>query len=130
MAALCKLLDFDPSEPELFAMITDAILRGGPKLEQWMDSVAERLRRTVQILESIFDPQTIILCGGAPRVLIDRLVEKIEPLLPSIAERSRRYPEARLQAGLADPWSAALGAAAEPIARTFDPRFSAILKTV
>ena len=51
MAALCKLLDFDPSEPELFAMITDAILRGGPKLEQWMDSVAERLRRTVQILE-------------------------------------------------------------------------------
>ena len=130
MAALCKLLDFDPSEPELFAMITDAILRGGPRLEQWMDSVAERLRRTVQILESIFDPQTIILCGGAPRVLIDRLVEKIEPLLPSIAERSRRYPEARLQAGLADPWSAALGAAAEPIARTFDPRFSAILKTV
>ncbi|TXR46519.1 ROK family transcriptional regulator [Phyllobacterium endophyticum] len=129
MASLCKLLDLDPSEPELFAMVTDAVLRGGPKLEQWMDNVAERLRRTVQVLESIFDPQTIILCGGAPRVLIDRLVEKIEPLLPSIAERARRYPERRLQAGLADPWSAALGAAAEPIGRAFDPRFSAILKT-
>lgn len=128
MAALCKLLDLDPSAPDLFAMVTDAVLHGGPKLEQWMDDVAERLRRTVQMLELVFDPQTIILCGGAPRALIDRLVEKIEPLLPSIAERASRYPAPRLQAGLADPWSAAMGAAAEPIARAFDPRFSALLK--
>ena len=99
MAALCKLLELDPSEPELFAMVTDAVVRGGPKVEQWIDNVAQRLRRTVQALESIFDPQTIILCGGAPRVLIDRLVAQIEPLLPSIAERASRYPEARLQAG-------------------------------
>lgn len=128
MAALCKLLGLDPAEPDLFALVTTAVETGGPELEQWMDNVAERLRRTVQMLESIFDPQTIILCGGAPRILIDRLVEKIQPLLPSIAERASRYPEARFQAGLADPWSAALGAAAEPIARAFDPRFSAILK--
>jgi predicted NBD/HSP70 family sugar kinase len=129
MAALCKLLELDPSEPELFAMVTDAVVRGSPKIEQWISTVAQRLRRTVQALESIFDPQTIILCGGAPRALVDRLVAEIQPLLPSIADRASRYPEARLQAGLADPWSVALGAAAEPIARTFDPRFSAILKT-
>ncbi len=128
MAALCKLLELDPSAPDLFAMVTDAMIQGGPKLERWLDDVAERLRRTVQILELVFDPQTVILCGGAPRILIDRLVEKIEPLLPSIANRARRFPQPRLQAGLADPWSAALGAAAEPIARAFDPRFSAILK--
>ncbi|MEP7453805.1 ROK family transcriptional regulator [Phyllobacterium sp. SB3] len=127
MAALCKLLELDPSAPDLFAMVTDAVLLGGSKLEQWMDDVAERLRRAVQMLELVFDPQTVILCGGAPRVLIDKLVEKIEPLLPSIAERASRS-QPRLQAGLADPWSAALGAAAEPIARAFDPRFSAILK--
>jgi hypothetical protein len=30
---------------------------------------------------------------------------------------------------MTDPWSVALGAAAEPISRAFDPRFSAILKT-
>jgi predicted NBD/HSP70 family sugar kinase len=128
MAALCKLLELDPSAPDLFAMVTDAVLLGGSKLEQWMDDVAQRLRRAVQILELVFDPQTVILCGGAPRILIDRLVEKIEPLLPSIADRTNRHPQPRLQAGLADPWSAALGAAAEPIARAFDPRFSAILK--
>ncbi|MGH6858941.1 MAG: ROK family protein [Phyllobacterium sp.] len=129
MASLCKLLALDPSAPELFDLVTDAMMRGGPRLDQWIDDVANRLRQTVQMLELVFDPQTIILCGGAPRVLIDRLVEKIGPLLPSIADRPGRYPHARLQAGLADPWSAALGAAAEPIARAFDPRFSAILKT-
>ncbi|MDQ0995947.1 putative NBD/HSP70 family sugar kinase [Phyllobacterium ifriqiyense] len=128
MAALCKLLELDPSAPDLFAKVTDAVRQGGSKLEHWMDDVAERLRRAVQILELVFDPQTVILCGGAPRILIDRLVEKIEPLLPSIADRTNRHPLPRLQAGLADPWSAALGAAAEPIARAFDPRFSAILK--
>ncbi len=128
MAALCKLLELDPSAPDLFAMVTDAVQQGGSRLEQWMDDVAERLRRAVQILELVFDPQTVILCGGAPRILIDRLVEKIAPLLPSIADRTNRHPLPRLQAGLADPWSAALGAAAEPIARAFDPRFSAILK--
>lgn len=129
MAALCKLLDLDPSEPNLFGLVTDALIQGGPRVDEWVGNVAQRLRRTVQALESIFDPQTIILCGGAPRILIDRLVAEIHPLLPSIADRSRRYPEQRLQAGLADPWSVALGAAAEPIARAFDPRFSAILKT-
>jgi hypothetical protein len=30
---------------------------------------------------------------------------------------------------MTDPWAVALGAAAEPISRAFDPRFSAILKT-
>ena len=30
--------------------------------------------------------------------------------------------------GMADPWSVALGAAAGPISRSFDPRFAAILK--
>jgi predicted NBD/HSP70 family sugar kinase len=97
-------------------------------VEGWIDKAADRLRWTVQMLESVFDPQTIILCGGAPRSLIDRLIERMQPLLPSVAQRPGRYPEARLQAGLADPWAVALGAAAEPISRAFDPRFSAILK--
>jgi hypothetical protein len=55
-------------------------------------------------------------------------MQAIHPLLPSIAERpSRAIP--RLQLGMTDPWTVALGAAAEPIGRAFDPRFSAILKT-
>jgi hypothetical protein len=79
-------------------------------------------------LESVFDPQTIILCGGAPRSLIEKLVERMQPSLSSVSERQERFPQPRLQPGLGDPWAVALGAAAEPISRAFDPRFSAILK--
>ncbi|MEP9373803.1 ROK family transcriptional regulator [Mesorhizobium sp. KR1-2] len=128
IASLCKALDLDPADPNLFDLIADAVARADPKVEDWIGKAADRLRWTVQMLESVFDPQTIILCGGAPRSLIDRLIERMQPLLPSVAERPGRYPEARLQAGLADPWAVALGAAAEPISRAFDPRFSAILK--
>ena len=49
------------------------------------------------------------------------------PLLRSNAERPDRV-HPRLTLGRADPWMVALGAAAEPISRAFDPRFSAIQK--
>lgn len=79
------------------------------------------------MVETIFDPQTVILTGSAPQALARRLFEAMFPLLPSNAERpDRTIP--RLQLGMVDPWAVALGAAAEPIRRAFDPSFSAILK--
>lgn len=128
IASLCKALELDPADPELFALIADAVARADPRVEDWIVKAAERLRWTVQLLESVFDPQTIILCGGAPRSLIEKLVERMQPLLSSVSERQGRFPQPRLQPGLGDPWAVALGAAAEPISRAFDPRFSAILK--
>lgn len=128
LAALCRALDLDPGDPELYDQIEQAALEFGPAMASWMDQAADELRWTVQLLESVFDPQTVILCGGAPAALTTRLIETMQPLLPSIADRpSRSLP--RLQLGLTGPWSVALGAASEPISRTFDPRFSAILKT-
>jgi predicted NBD/HSP70 family sugar kinase len=97
-------------------------------MESWIAAAAADLRWSVQIVETIFDPETVILCGSAPEPLARRLMKAMHPLLPSIADRrSRQAP--RLQLGITDPWAVALGAAAEPISRTFDPRFSAILKT-
>lgn len=128
LAALCRALDLDPGDPELYDQIEQAALEFGPAMASWMDQAADELRWTVQLLESVFDPQTVILCGGAPAALTTRLIETMQPLLPSIADRpSRSLP--RLQLGITGPWSVALGAASEPISRTFDPRFSAILKT-
>lgn len=129
IASLCKALDLDPADPGLFEAIADAVAQADERVEAWIGRAADRLRWTVQLLELVFDPQTIILCGGAPRSLIERLIARIEPLLPSVAERLQRFPQPRLQPGLADPWAVALGAAAEPISRAFDPRFSAILKS-
>lgn len=128
IASLCKLLDLDPADPDLYAHIDAIAADADQRLRRWLDNAAFELRAAVQALETIFDPQTVILCGGLPPGLARLLVEAIMPLLPSIADRrDRSLP--RLQIGFTDPWAVAIGAAAEPISRTFDPRFSAILKT-
>ena len=127
IASLCKVLGLDPADPDLYRHIDEAAAGTGAAMAGWLANTAFELKYAVQLLENIFDPQTVILCGGMPAGLARRLIEAIHPLLPSIAERrTRSLP--RLQLGFTDPWAVAIGAAAEPISRTFDPRFSAILK--
>ncbi|MDX0452447.1 ROK family transcriptional regulator [Sinorhizobium medicae] len=128
IASLCKGLDIDPADPDLYRRIDAAAGSKDRRVMDWIAGAAHELRATIQLLETIFDPQTIILCGGMPPVLANLLIDALHPLLPSIAERRQRS-KPRLQLGFTDPWAVAVGAAAEPISRTFDPRFSAILKS-
>ncbi|MBY3052257.1 MULTISPECIES: ROK family transcriptional regulator [Rhizobium] len=127
LASLYQHLSVDPADPGLYARINDLALRGDQSIGAWVEAAAADLRWSIHLLETLFDPQTVILCGSAPEALVNRLIAAIGPLLPSIAERrGRTLP--RLQPGMSDPWSVALGAAAGPISRAFDPRFAAILK--
>ncbi len=128
IASLCKLLELDPADPDLYAHIDAAVMAEDVRLPGWLDTAVYELRAAVQALETIFDPQTVILCGGLPPGLAQLLTDTMQPLLPSLADRRDRILP-RLQVGFTDPWAVAIGAAAEPISRTFDPRFSAILKT-
>jgi len=128
LASLFQHMGMKADDAELSAKLTAAAERRDPALMTWIASAAADLRWSVQLIETIFDPESVILCGTAPEALARLLIDAMHPLLPSIAEhRARRAP--RLQLGMTDPWASALGAAAEPISRTFDPRFSAILKT-
>ena len=61
-----------------------------PKMMAWIDGAAHDLRWSVHLIETIFDPQTVILTSGAPEALARRLVEAMHPLLPSIADRPGR----------------------------------------
>lgn len=127
-ASLYQHMGLDPGDPEVRDRLEDAAVAGDPLLQQWIEGAAADLRWSVQVIETIFDPETVILCGSASPTLAEQLLAAIHPLLPSIADRrSRKLP--RLQLGMTDPWVVALGAASEPISRTFDPRFSAILKS-
>jgi predicted NBD/HSP70 family sugar kinase len=127
LASLYQHLDIDPAGDDVYGTIGRLAAADGPKILDWIEHAAADLRWSVHMIETVFDPQTIILCGGSPEPLARRLIAAMEPLLPSNAvRRNRALP--RLQLGMTDPWSVALGAAAEPIGRAFDPRFSAILK--
>lgn len=127
LASLYQHLNIDAAGHGVYDEIARLAEADDPLILEWVKNAATDLRWAVHMIETIFDPQTVIVCGGAPEPLARRLLVAIEPLLPSVADRpARNLP--RLQLGLTDPWSVALGAAAEPIGRAFDPRFSAIMK--
>jgi predicted NBD/HSP70 family sugar kinase len=97
------------------------------RLEAWLEAAAADLRWSIHLVETIFDPDTVIISSSAPEALTNRLFEAMQPLIPSISDRPNRT-QPRLKLGIIDPWSIALGAAAEPISGEFDPRFSTMLK--
>jgi predicted NBD/HSP70 family sugar kinase len=127
LAALYQHLEIDPADPRVYAKVNELASTDDPRVQLWLDEAVMDLRWSVHLIETVFDPQTVILCGGAPEALACRLMAAMEPLVPSVAQRSDRSVP-RFQLGMTDPWAVALGAAAEPISRAFDPRFSAILK--
>lgn len=128
LASLYQHMDLDPADASLYERVNALAVAEDPGLMAWIKAAAKDLRWSVHLIETVFDPQTVILTSGAPEALARLILKAMDPLLPSIADREDRALP-RLQLGITDPWSIALGAAAEPISRAFDPRFSAILKT-
>lgn len=128
LSSLYKHLNLDEAQPDLSAELEALLMQNDPRVEAWLERAAMELRAAIHTIEAIFDPQTIIICGGAPKLLANRLVDRIEPLVSSSVDYPvRTLP--RLLVGLTDIWAVARGAALEQISRHFDPRFSALLKS-
>ncbi|KQZ33339.1 ROK family transcriptional regulator [Mesorhizobium sp. Root552] len=127
LAPLYKQVNLDPADPELHSKILAMSAARDARLEAWLDAAAADLRWSIHLFETIFDPDTVIISSSAPEALTNRLFEAMQPLIPSISDRPNRT-QPRLKLGIIDPWSIALGAAAEPISGEFDPRFSTMLK--
>lgn len=126
MASLYQHLGLDPALDSSKALF-DLVAKNDPRLDTWVAKAAFDLRWAIHLVETVFDPQSIILSGGASETLMRRLFDAIIPLLPSLSVRAERQAP-RLQLGMTDPWSVALGAASAPIGLAFEPRFAAILK--
>ncbi|KAA8608956.1 ROK family transcriptional regulator [Salipiger aestuarii] len=119
LAGFCETFAVPMADPRMFARIEAVLTRGGPALDAWIDRAAAGLGWVAQMLALVTDPQAVILCGTAPRPLLERLTQAVNAAAPRVA----------LQLGHADPWVVAMGAAAEPIARNFDPKYAALLKS-
>jgi predicted NBD/HSP70 family sugar kinase len=118
------LPDPDHATPELLA---ELLARRDPRLERWIASVLPPLRRAVNILESLLDPDAIVLGGFMPLALLQHLVERIEPLPRSVGARRQRS-QPRVLIGAAGRDTVALGAAALPIFDEINPQFDVLLK--
>jgi predicted NBD/HSP70 family sugar kinase len=60
------------------------------KLELWFEQSAEPMRIAIHTLESIFNCQTIILGGEVSAWFLDKLISRLRPLIPSVAQHGSR----------------------------------------
>ena len=127
LLALCRHLGVDPRRDSLLDHLQRLFEANDKRIDPWIAQAVRHLRYAVQTVESLFDPETIIIGGQMPPGILSAMVASLEPLLPSFADRRGRQ-QPRLTLGATGLWSAALGAAMQPISRTFDPQFGAILK--
>ena len=114
----------DEATPQTIAAFEE---QGSPALARWIADAAPHLATTANILESILDPDTIILGGIAPTATLQRLIDGAQPLPMSVGARSARS-RPRLMLGGAGRHIVALGAAALPIFEEINPRFDVLLK--
>lgn len=54
-------------------------------LMHWMETASKTLRFLVAIIETAFDPETIFLSDAFPKSVLAALVERADPLLPSLS---------------------------------------------
>ena len=127
IASLYALVDIDPADPQQFDKLERLVLAGDRRVGDWIERAGHDLRLAVHTAETLFDPQTVVLSSGVSGSLMHWLIAAIEPLRPSLVPTTGRAVP-RLRLGMTDPWAVAIGAAADPIRRAFDPSFSAILK--
>lgn len=125
IAALLEHLG-QPDDQDLSSWdLNDQLLLDG--VDAWLEEAVPALRQAINILESVLDPQTILISGFLPEPILARLIARLEPLSRSISSRAdRQYP--RIQMGTAGQDAVALGAAALMILAEISPDYEALLK--
>lgn len=95
-----------------------------PAFAGWLDGASAALGHAVQILENLFDPETIVLTGALPPAILSELVARVALPDLSVSNRpDRRHP--RLIAGCVGRRAATLGAAALVVNAALSPRLVA-----
>jgi len=98
-----------------------------PVLRDWIAEAASHLRPAIGVVETLFDPEAILLTGHLPAPLMAALITALDPLPPSIAaHRQRRL--ARVIAGATGADSTVLGAATLPFYDWLAPDTEALRK--
>lgn len=91
----------------------------------WLDEAAPALTHALETLESLIDPQTIVLGGALPKALVEALVARVHLTERSVANRPERsHP--RLMVGACGRMTASHGAAALVINAALTPQMASM----
>lgn len=108
------------------AMPEDLLAVDEALFDHWLDSAIQPACQAINIMECVFDAQTVIIGGMMPQPLVEKLIKKLTPLYRSVRSR---YPNTmRVRMGMTGIDTPALGAAALPIFDEFNPQYEVLLK--
>ena len=96
-----------------------SVFPGDPLIESWIEQAIEPLRRGINLLENLLDPETIYIGGDFPPWLLDRFAASLHPLEISVRLNVRQ--EERFKRAALGKDAAAVGAAALAIASVLNP---------
>jgi predicted NBD/HSP70 family sugar kinase len=94
-----------------------------PAYRAWREDALAALGHAVQVIENLFDPETIILGGAMPAPVLRDLAENTPLPQASVANRDDRALP-RLMAGTAGRMTATIGAAALVVNTMLSPRLA------
>ena len=86
----------------------------------WLDQAAKALSAALSIIENLFDPQTVILGGAMPDLVLDHIIARTALPERSVSNRPDRV-HPRLMRGTSGRMTATLGAAALVLHQAFTP---------
>ncbi len=124
---LLASLGLMPNQPDLFAHLEAATRAAAPQVIRWMAEAAHHLAWAIDMLQCLLDPEAVVIGGQMPDILMEGLFDAIlKAQATTHFDRDATYT--RPIRGSVAPYSVAVGAAADPIARAFDPSLSAMMK--
>lgn len=129
LAPLLQALKLKPSQPDLFERLETAMNAGAPGILEWAEQAGTHLGWLATVTACVVDPVCIVLGGQMPPPLLGLLHERVTAAIGNRGASVNGTMPPVLQ-GSSDPFLVAAGAASYPIARAFEPRFSAMLKSV
>jgi predicted NBD/HSP70 family sugar kinase len=107
---------------EATSLPVDALLAADAEVtDAWLSNAAHYLRLAVANIENFLDPETIVIGGQVPAAYMKRLLDKMQPLIPTVSARTDRRT-ARILFGSAGRNSPALGGATLPLFHHLTPQ--------
>ncbi len=110
LKGLKKALNIQTNEIPGKSELMKRLENNDDKLHQWLKNAAADLCYLTNILENIFDPETIIVSGYLPQDITNKLIQQAHPLHDSISNRHARQFD-RISLGYSQKGITAKGAA-------------------
>jgi predicted NBD/HSP70 family sugar kinase len=121
LSALRRLIE-RAGRPDASDLSVEALLAADATiLDAWLTDAARCLRMAIANIENLLDPEAIVIGGQVPAPVLQHLLDRMQPLLTTVSDRSDRRT-ARILIGSAGRISPALGGATLPLFYRLTPQ--------